>query len=62
MATPARVYHIGFGRDDLGADPPQIALLSGDPERARMIAQTQLRDVRTLSEYRGQNSYDSYDD
>jgi uridine phosphorylase len=57
MATPARFYHIGFGHDDLGASPPQIALLSGDPERARMIAQTQLQDVRTLSEHRGLNSY-----
>jgi uridine phosphorylase len=57
MATPARFYHIGFGRDDLGAEPPRIALLCGDPERARMIAQTQLRDVRALSEHRGLNSY-----
>src|SRR5215212_7532159 len=57
MATPARFYQIGFGRDDLGADPPQIALLSGDPERARMIAETHLRDVRVLSEHRGLNSY-----
>jgi uridine phosphorylase len=57
MATPARFYHIGFGRDDLGSEPPEIALLSGDPERARMIAQTHLRDVRTLSEHRGLNSY-----
>src|SRR5690242_20757837 len=57
MATPTRFYHIGFGRDDLGATPPQIALLSGDPERARVIAQTHLRDVRLLSEHRGLNSY-----
>jgi uridine phosphorylase len=57
MATPARFYHIGFGRADLGADPPQIALLSGDPERARTIAQMRLRDVRALSEHRGLNSY-----
>src|SRR5262245_65297012 len=57
MATPARFYHIGFGRDDLGADPPQIALLSGDPERARTIAQTHLGNIRTLSEHRGLNSY-----
>jgi uridine phosphorylase len=56
MST-SRFYHIGFGRDDLGADPPLIALLSGDPERARTIAQTHLRDVRVLSEHRGLNSY-----
>lgn len=57
MTTAERFYHIGFGRADLGDDPPQIALLSGDPERARMIAETRLRDVRTLSEHRGLNSY-----
>jgi uridine phosphorylase len=57
MTTTARFYHIGFGRDDLGDDPPRIALLSGDPERARTIAQTHLRDVRVLSEHRGLNSY-----
>lgn len=52
-----RLYHIGFGRDDLGSQPPNIALLSGDPERARLIAQTYLQDVRLLSESRGLNSY-----
>ena len=51
------LYHIGFGRDDLGSQPPTIALLSGDPERARLIAQTYLQDVRLLSENRGLNTY-----
>jgi uridine phosphorylase len=51
------LYHIGFGAADLGADPPAIALLSGDPDRARSIADTHLRDVRMLSEHRGLNSY-----
>ena len=51
------LYHIGFGRTDLGPTPPVIALLSGDPERARMIAQASLHDVRMLSEHRGLNSY-----
>ncbi|PMP82961.1 MAG: uridine phosphorylase, partial [Roseiflexus castenholzii] len=51
-----RLYHIGFGRSDLGDDPPHIALLSGDPERARLIAQTALRDARVLSENRGLHS------
>jgi uridine phosphorylase len=55
--TTERFYHIGFGRGDLGDSPPRIALLSGDPERARMIAQTKLTNVRTLSEHRGLNSY-----
>src|SRR6185503_20943028 len=52
-----RLYHIGFGRSDLGDDPPWIALMSGDPGRARLIAQKHFRDVRTLSEHRGLNSY-----
>ncbi|HEY9709084.1 MAG TPA: nucleoside phosphorylase [Oculatellaceae cyanobacterium] len=51
------LYHIGFGRDDLGSKPPTIALLSGDPERACLIAQTYLQDARLLSESRGLNSY-----
>ncbi len=51
------LYHIGFGRDDLGAKPPTIALLSGDPERASLIAQSYLQDVRSLSKSRGLNSY-----
>ena len=48
MPMTDRFYHIGFGREDLGAAPPDIALLSGDPERARMIAQARLRDARAL--------------
>jgi uridine phosphorylase len=57
MTSTERFYHIGFGRADLGDNPPQIALLSGDPERAHMIAQTHLREVRMLSEHRGLHSY-----
>ncbi|BAY20284.1 purine phosphorylase family 1 [Calothrix sp. NIES-2100] len=58
--TGKRFYHIGFGQEDLGSSPPEIALLSGDPERARLIAQTHLRDVRLLSENRGLNTYMGY--
>lgn len=58
MTTSASsFYHIGFGRAELGPTPPTIAVLSGDPERAQMIAQERLRDARTLSEHRGLNSY-----
>jgi uridine phosphorylase len=57
MTTSSKFYHIGFGQTDLGDDPPQLALLSGDPERARLIAHTHLADVRMLSEHRGLNSY-----
>ncbi len=57
MTTTSKFYHIGFGQADLGSDPPHLALLSGDPERAKLIANTYLRDVRMLSEHRGLNSY-----
>ena len=51
------LYHIGFGRDDLGEEPPTLALLSGDPDRARSIAERHLRASRQLSENRGLNSF-----
>lgn len=57
MAASDKFYHIGFGQSDLGDTPPQLALLSGDPDRAKMIAYTHLSDVRLLSEHRGLNSY-----
>lgn len=57
MASSERLYHIGFGRGDLGARPPTLALLSGDPDRARAIAERYLTDVKKLSENRGLNSY-----
>lgn len=52
-------YHIGFGKDDLGASPPLIALLSGDPSRAQHIAQAApgVTFEKKLSENRGLNSY-----
>ena len=53
-------YHIGFGREDLGKNPPCIALISGDPERSQYIAQTYLSNVKLLSEHRGLNSYLGY--
>src|SRR5579859_796549 len=57
MSTSESFYHIGFGRADLGDEPPQIALLSGDPERTAMIAHTYLQSPKMLSEHRGLNSY-----
>lgn len=53
----ADLYHIGFGPEDLGDIPPTLALLSGDPNRATLIAQTKLSQTKTLSENRGLNSY-----
>jgi uridine phosphorylase len=50
-------YHIGFGAKDLGPNPPTMALISGDPDRAKLIAETYLKDVTRLSEHRGLNSY-----
>jgi uridine phosphorylase len=52
-------YHIGFGASDLESPPPLIALLSGDPERARFIAHSAdgVTFEKNLSENRGLNSY-----
>jgi uridine phosphorylase len=57
MTEGVKLHHIGFGRADLGSDPPTMALLSGEPERSKLIAETGLHEVRVLSEYRGLNSY-----
>ncbi len=52
-------YHVGFGEEDLGENPPAFVLLSGDPERARKIAEETpgVRLEKKLSENRGLNSY-----
>lgn len=57
--TNDALYHIGFGKSDLGAPPPLIVLLSGDPERARHIAHDApgVTLEKNLSENRGLNSY-----
>lgn len=55
--TSKRLYHLGFGRDNLGAVPLIAAILSGDPERSRFIAETYLQSNRLLSANRGLNSY-----
>jgi uridine phosphorylase len=52
-----KLYHIGFGREDFGENIPAVALLSGDPDRARLIAQEYFQEVQLLSENRGLNSY-----
>jgi uridine phosphorylase len=51
------LYHIGFGRSQLGDQPPTLALLSGDPGRAKQISDRYLSDAVTLSEHRGLNCY-----
>ncbi|HLP92151.1 MAG TPA: nucleoside phosphorylase [Nostocaceae cyanobacterium] len=55
-----RFYHIGFAKEDLGNSPPEIALLSGDPQRSELIAKTYLQNAKLLSDYRGLNSYLGY--
>ncbi len=53
------MYHLGFGEANLPAEYRRVALLSGDPERARVIAQQTpgVECLRVLSENRGLNSY-----
>ncbi len=53
------LYHIGFSQQDLGSPAPIAALLCGDPERARRIAQETngVNCLATLSENRGLHSY-----
>jgi uridine phosphorylase len=55
-----KLYHIGFSKEDFGANPPQMALLSGEPERSRFIAETYLQNISLLSQYRGLTSYLGY--
>lgn len=53
------LYHIGFGKKHLGKNAPVVALLSGDPDRAKSIV-TEYPGVtleKQLSENRGLNSY-----
>lgn len=54
--TAERMYHVGFGADDLPAGTT-IALLSGDPERSEQIALERLADGRALSRNRGLDSF-----
>lgn len=54
---PKFFYHLGFGHDDVAGDAPTLAVLSGDPGRAKRIADDYLKDPRTLSENRGLHSY-----
>ena len=50
-------YHIGFSDTDLGDDIPVACILSGDPERSKLIALNYLKDARCLSNERGLSSY-----
>ena len=51
-----RLYHIGFGADDLPAET-SLALLSGDPGRSELIATRHLRSARELARNRGLDAF-----
>lgn len=53
------LYHIGFSRQDLGEPAPLMALLCGDPERSRQIAEQTpgVTLLKRLSRQRGLSSY-----
>ena len=51
-----RLYHIGFGADDLPAET-SLALLSGDPGRSELIATRHLRGARELARNRGLDAF-----
>lgn len=55
-----KLYHIGFGKEDLGKNSPKLAFLSGEPERSRFIAENYLKNSCLLSNYRGLESYIGY--
>jgi uridine phosphorylase len=52
-----KFYHVGFGLDELGPNPPTAVLLSGDPDRSEYIATAKLKDALVLSTNRGLTSY-----
>jgi uridine phosphorylase len=54
------MYHVGFGQDDLPHPPPTFAFLSGDPDRAALVANSHLDRPQVLSEHRGLVSYLGY--
>lgn len=56
MSESERMYHIGFGRDDV-PEWPTIALLSGDPGRSELIASEYLDGMRVLARNRGLDSF-----
>ncbi|WP_460606617.1 nucleoside phosphorylase [Jatrophihabitans fulvus] len=50
------MYHLGFGRADL-PEGATTALLSGDPDRSRLIAEKYLSDGRVLARNRGLDAF-----
>lgn len=58
--TSDALYHVGFGRSDLPDPAPTFAFLSGDPDRATLVAERHLDGPRLLSDHRGLVSYVGY--
>lgn len=54
--TVGRLYHVGFGPDDL-PEPTTVALLSGDPGRSDLIATERLTGARALGRNRGLDAF-----
>jgi uridine phosphorylase len=54
--TVDRLYHVGFGPDDL-PEPTTVALLSGDPGRSELIATERLTATRALGRNRGLDAF-----
>ncbi|WP_013322507.1 nucleoside phosphorylase [Gloeothece verrucosa] len=52
-----KLNHLNFDKTQLGANPPTIALLSGESQRSHYIAQTYLQNACLLSDSRGLSSY-----
>jgi uridine phosphorylase len=55
--TSGALYHLGFGPGDLPRPAPTFAFLSGDPDRAALVAQRHLERPQLLSDHRGLVSY-----
>ena len=56
MTAAGRLYHIGFGADDL-PEGTLLALLSGDPGRSELIATNYLADQTVLARNRGLDAF-----
>jgi uridine phosphorylase len=56
VTIPERHYHIGFGAAHV-PEAPTIALLSGDPQRAELVATRYLTDARELARNRGLDAF-----
>jgi uridine phosphorylase len=54
------LYHLGFEMATLGDCSPRLAFLSGDPDRAELVAHNYLQEPRCLGKNRGLVTYLGY--